>query len=87
MSLTLAIEFSKADFPVTGLDIDQKQIDLLSEGKSYIKHIPRENIDFMNQKGGFRRTLSPLPSHSRPFLGCLAGTLSPTSLQIRATLL
>ena len=54
MGLPLAIEFSKADFPVTGLDIDQKQIDLLSEGKSYIKHIPRENIDFMNQEGGFR---------------------------------
>ena len=33
------------------------------------------------------RTQSPLPSYNLDFLGCLAGTLSPSSLHIRATLL
>ena len=39
VGLPLAIEFCKAGFSVTGLDIDQEKIDLLSQGKSYIKHI------------------------------------------------
>jgi UDP-N-acetyl-D-glucosamine dehydrogenase len=54
VGLPLAIEFCKAGFPVTGLDIDQKKIDLLSQGKSYIKHIPDEKIRFLNQDGKFQ---------------------------------
>jgi UDP-N-acetyl-D-glucosamine dehydrogenase len=43
VGLPLAIEFYKAGFYVTGLDIDHKKIDLLSQGQSYIKHIPDES--------------------------------------------
>lgn len=39
VGLPLVIEFSKAGFPVTGFDIDPKKIELLKQGKSYIKHI------------------------------------------------
>jgi UDP-N-acetyl-D-glucosamine dehydrogenase len=39
VGLPLIIEFVKKGFPVTGFDIDQKKIDFLKEGKSYIKHI------------------------------------------------
>ena len=34
VGLPLVIEFCKAGFPVTGLDIDLEKIELLSQGKS-----------------------------------------------------
>lgn len=39
VGLPLAIEFCKAGFQVTGFDIDNKKVELLKQGKSYIKHI------------------------------------------------
>jgi len=54
VGLPLVIEFCKAGFPVTGLDIDLEKIELLSQGKSYIKHIPYENIRILSQDGNFR---------------------------------
>ncbi len=56
VGLPLAIEFCKAGFPVTGLDIDQKKIDMLSQGHSYIKHIPDASICFLKRDGTFRGT-------------------------------
>jgi UDP-N-acetyl-D-glucosamine dehydrogenase len=56
VGLPLVIEFCKAGFSVTGLDIDQKKIDLLSQGKSYIKHIPHESIHLLKQDGKFQES-------------------------------
>ena len=56
VGLPLAIEFCKTGFQVTGLDIDQEKIDLLSQGKSYIKHISGSNIKYLNQEGKFKGT-------------------------------
>ena len=56
VGLPLAIEFCKTGFQVTGLDIDQGKIDLLSQGKSYIKHISGSNIKYLNQEGKFKGT-------------------------------
>ena len=56
VGLPLVIEFCKAGFSVTGLDIDQKKIDLLSQGQSYIRHIPDESICLLTQGGKFRGT-------------------------------
>lgn len=39
VGLPLVMEFAGAGFPVTGFDIDRRKVDLLKEGKSYIKHI------------------------------------------------
>jgi len=39
VGLPLLIEFCKKGFHVTGFDIDEKKIELLKEGKSYIKYI------------------------------------------------
>ncbi|MDD2672591.1 MAG: nucleotide sugar dehydrogenase, partial [Syntrophales bacterium] len=39
VGLPLAIEFCKAGFCVTGFDVDKGKIEMLKEGKSYIKHI------------------------------------------------
>ena len=44
VGLPLVIEFCKAGFSVTGLDIDENKVEALSKGKSFIKHIPDEKI-------------------------------------------
>ena len=54
VGLPLAIEFCKTGFQVTGLDIDQEKIDLLSQGESYIKHISGEKIKHLNKEGKFK---------------------------------
>ena len=54
VGLPLVIEFYKAGFSVTGLDIDQKKINLLSQGQSYIKHIPDASIRLLVKDGMFQ---------------------------------
>jgi UDP-N-acetyl-D-glucosamine dehydrogenase len=54
VGLPLVIEFCKSGFSVTGLDIDEKKIDSLSKGKSFIKHIPDEKIQALNEVGSFK---------------------------------
>lgn len=44
VGLPLVIEFSKANFYVIGFDVDQSKVELLLEGKSYIKHIDPDRI-------------------------------------------
>ena len=39
VGLPLVIEFCKSGFSVTGLDIDEKKIEALSKGKSFIKQM------------------------------------------------
>ncbi|MFQ6083048.1 MAG: nucleotide sugar dehydrogenase [Candidatus Aminicenantia bacterium] len=51
VGLPLGREFIKNKFQVTGFDIDRKKINLLNEGKSYIKHISSTEIrEFINSK-------------------------------------
>ena len=54
VGLPLIIEFCKAGFPVTGLDIDKNKIKQLSQGRSYINHISDENIRLLATSGRFR---------------------------------
>ncbi|MEK9628129.1 MAG: nucleotide sugar dehydrogenase [Nitrospinota bacterium] len=54
VGLPLVIEFCKAGFSVTGLDIDSRKIESLEQGKSFIKHIPDEKIKGLNDVGKFR---------------------------------
>src|SRR3989304_3661286 len=44
VGLPLAMEFCKAGFQVTGFDIEDKKVELLQKGKSYIKHIDSSRI-------------------------------------------
>lgn len=51
VGLPLVIEFCRSDFNVYGFDTDDKKIDILIQGKSYIKHIDETNIKkFVNKK-------------------------------------
>ena len=53
VGLPLVLEFAKQGFHVTGLDIDQKKIDKLLLGESYIRHIPEEDILTLNSENKF----------------------------------
>ena len=44
VGLPLAIEFIKADYKVIGIDIDEKKIDLINNGKNYIKDVNDEDL-------------------------------------------
>ena len=41
VGLPLAIRFSEEGFKTIGFDIDKEKVDLLNNGKSYIKHIKK----------------------------------------------
>jgi len=44
VGLPLALTFGEKGFPVIGFDIDQRKIDAIEKGQSYIKHISGERI-------------------------------------------
>ena len=44
VGLPLVFEFCKAGFQVSGFDVDDKKVDLLRQGKSYIKHIDSSRV-------------------------------------------
>ncbi len=44
VGLPLVIEFAKKGFKVVGFDIDEKKVQALKSGKSYIKHIKEDDI-------------------------------------------
>lgn len=54
VGLPLVYEFCKVGFFVVGLDIDQTKIETLSQGKSYIKHIPDKKIQFITSEKKFQ---------------------------------
>lgn len=56
IGLPLMEVFHKAGFHVTGFDIDQKKVEMLTSGKSYIKHIPDKNIDKLSKSRRFNVT-------------------------------
>ena len=51
VGLPLALLYVGQKFSVTGFDIDQRKVDALSEGKSYIYRIPAEEIQEARAKG------------------------------------
>jgi len=55
VGLPLSIRFSEEGFKTIGFDIDKEKVDLLNDGKSYIKHIKEDNIASM-ANNGFKAT-------------------------------
>ncbi|HEX3320555.1 MAG TPA: nucleotide sugar dehydrogenase [Terriglobales bacterium] len=51
VGLPLALLFSEQRFPVTGFDIDQKKVDTIAQGGSYIFRIPAADIATAKKQG------------------------------------
>ena len=53
VGLPLSIQFARCGVQVLGLDIDPAKVKALSEGQSYIKHIPAAAVEEMLKNGSF----------------------------------
>ncbi len=57
VGLPLAIHFGQNGFNIIGFDVDTRKIDMLLQGKSYIKHIKMEQINEKIKEGSFDVTV------------------------------
>ena len=90
VGLPLAIRFGEERFKVIGFDIDENKVNMLNQGKSYIKHINADDITAM-AKNEFTATAdfskisdmdailicvpTPLGMHNEPDLSYIHSTL------------
>lgn len=56
VGLPLAVTFAEAGFQVTGIDVDQKKVDLANEGQSYISDIESEELQRLVTAGTLKFT-------------------------------
>ena len=56
VGLPLAVEFAKAGFHATGIDLQQSRIDRLMKGESYIQDVPSSDVEHLVKDGGFDAT-------------------------------
>ena len=42
--LPLSLQFARSGVNVLGFDLDSEKVDAVNEGRSYIKHVPRETV-------------------------------------------
>ena len=56
VGLPLAVEFAKAGFDVTGIDLNQEKTDLVNQGVSYIGDIKTEELAALVRSGKLRAT-------------------------------
>jgi UDP-N-acetyl-D-glucosamine dehydrogenase len=99
VGLPLVLLFSEQDFRITGFDIDDKKIDVLSKGGSYIVRIPETEIQGAKRKG-FAATSdysriadmdaiiicvpTPLNDHHEPDLSFIASTAESIAPYLRS---
>ncbi|MFZ4765866.1 MAG: nucleotide sugar dehydrogenase, partial [Roseimicrobium sp.] len=100
VGLPLALNFNRNGYKVLGLDIDQRKITALKEGRSYIEHIPSDEIAEMRGKGLLEATTdfskaakcdaliicvpTPLDQHHAPDLSYVINTVEAVLPYIRA---
>jgi UDP-N-acetyl-D-glucosamine dehydrogenase len=76
VGLPLSLLFSEAGFPVTGFDIDEKKINHLEAGRSYIFRIPAEEIQSARSKGFSATTDFSLLSEQDAIIMCVPTPLT-----------
>jgi UDP-N-acetyl-D-glucosamine dehydrogenase len=54
VGLPLAVEFGRAGFVTTGIDLDQKKVDAINAGKSYIDDVPTRDVEELRAQGRLR---------------------------------
>lgn len=100
VGLPLVLEFVDKEFFCMGFDVDPKKVELLSGGKTYIRHISEERIGQMNASGLFEATTdftrlpevdciivavpTPLDKHQQPDLSYIEKTSETISKYLRS---
>ena len=56
VGLPLAVEFAQAGFTVTGIDLDQRKVDAVNRGESYIQDVPTADVKELVDAGRLRAT-------------------------------
>jgi UDP-N-acetyl-D-glucosamine dehydrogenase len=98
VGLPLALLFSEQRFAVTGFDIDEKKVSVISRGGSYIQRIPGTEIE-LAKKTGFSATSdysrvsemdaiiicvpTPLSEHREPDLSYITSTMESIAPYLR----
>jgi UDP-N-acetyl-D-glucosamine dehydrogenase len=59
VGLPLAVEFARAGFSVVGYDVDQKKVDELMAGRSYIPDVSSEHLAHVVKSGKFVASTDP----------------------------
>lgn len=99
VGLPLVQLFCHQAFPVIGFDIDERKVDQLNAGESYIGHIPSENIAELSDKHKFEATAdfdriseadalivcvpTPLTRNREPDLSAIVATIEAIALRLR----
>ena len=56
VGLPLAVEFAKAGFPVTGIDVDESKVAGINAGENYIPDIADDTLQTLVKTGNLRAT-------------------------------
>ncbi|HED11581.1 MAG TPA: nucleotide sugar dehydrogenase [Caldithrix abyssi] len=99
VGLPLLMEFVEQNFKTIGFDIDKKKVDMLNDGKSYIKHIAEERVKEVRDSKLFEATTdftrikevdcvliavpTPLTKHREPDMSYIIGTAKNLAPNIR----
>lgn len=99
VGLPLGLEFAEKEFNVLGFDMDQRKIDALDKGETYIKHIPTERISKSVNAGFLKSTTdfsrmpevdaliicvpTPLDEHREPDMSYVEGTAKTIQKYLR----
>ena len=99
VGIPLALRYAEAGFKVIGFDIDPEKVEKISSGKTYIKHIPDEDIQAAVTRG-FEATIdftratdadtlilcvpTPLNLHREPDLSFVLDTMDSLLPYLRA---
>jgi UDP-N-acetyl-D-glucosamine dehydrogenase len=56
VGLPLAVEFGRAGLDTVGIDVDQRKVDHVNAGRSYIPDVPTADVEALQQSGKLRAT-------------------------------
>ena len=59
VGLPLSLQFARSGVKVMGLDLDPKKVEMINEGKTYLKHFPSKSISEQVNAGRFEATTNP----------------------------
>ncbi|MCF8242826.1 MAG: nucleotide sugar dehydrogenase [Melioribacteraceae bacterium] len=99
VGLPLGLEYTENGFNVLGFDLDEKKVNDLEQGKTYIKHIPTERIKRSVDAGLLKATTdftrmpevdaiiicvpTPLDEHREPDMSYVVGTAETIQKYLR----